>query len=132
MENTKQRPDLILGDYNLPNGLTGVEISKRVRRDLDLDIRFVILTGDISTGALRDIALHDCVQFSKPVKLRELTQAISKLLAKPPAAPVDAPLVSPKSGVFVVDDDAQIRGALCAVLEDEGHAVTALRVARPF
>ena len=83
-------PDLVIADYNLPNGLTGVEVSQRLRAELDLTIPVVILTGDISTSALRDIALHDCVQFSKPVKLRELSQAIAKLLAKPLAPPVEA------------------------------------------
>jgi two-component system, chemotaxis family, CheB/CheR fusion protein len=128
----KQRPDLVLADYNLPNGLTGVEISRRLRRELDLNIPFVILTGDISTGALRDIALHDCVQFSKPVKLRELTQAIAKLLAKPLAPPIEVPLVSRVSRVFVVDDDVQVRGAISAVLEDEGHAVAAFASCEAF
>jgi two-component system CheB/CheR fusion protein len=120
----EQRPDLVLADYNLPNGLTGVEISKRLRREFDLKTPFIILTGDISTDALRDIALHDCVQFSKPVKLHELTQALAKLLAKQLAPPIEAPLVSRESKVFVVDDDVQVRGAISAVLEDEGYAVT--------
>ena len=132
----KQRPDLVLADYNLPNGLTGVEISKRLRREFDIKIPFVILTGDISTGALRDIALHDCVQFSKPVKLRELTQTIAKLLTKPPRRPRPVPSKSrpfrEMSRVFVVDDDVQVRGAISAVLEDEGHAVAAFASCEAF
>ena len=66
-----------------------------MRQELNRQIPFIILTGDISTEALRDIALHDCVQFNKPVKLRELTQAIEKLLAKPPAAPAPQRARSP-------------------------------------
>jgi two-component system CheB/CheR fusion protein len=128
----RQPPDLVVADYNLPNGLTGVEVSRRVRNDLHMTIPFVILTGDISTSALRDIALADCVQFSKPVKLRELTQAIEKLLVKPLPAPIDIPRVLRKPRVFVVDDDAQVRGALTAVLEDEGHAVTAFASCEAF
>jgi two-component system CheB/CheR fusion protein len=62
----KRPPDLVLADYNLPNGLTGVEVSQSLRRQLNLEIPFIILTGDISTQALRDIALHDCVQLNKP------------------------------------------------------------------
>ena len=131
LADAKQRPDLVVADYNLPNGLTGVEVSQRLRGQLDINIPFVILTGDISTGALRDIALHDCVQFSKPVKLRELTQAIAKLLAKPPSRR-RSPLLSRKSKVFVVDDDVQVRGALSAVLEDEGHAVAAFASCETF
>src|SRR5208283_2335531 len=72
----------------------------------------------------------DCVQFNKPVKLRELTQAIEKLLAKPPAAPathavhpVEAATASERAKVFIVDDDDHIREAIRAVLEDDGRVV---------
>jgi two-component system CheB/CheR fusion protein len=119
-----RRPDLVLTDYNLPNGMTGVEIAGRLRRRLDRKIPVIILTGDISNEALRDIALHDCVQFNKPVKLRELTHAIDKLLAKPPAAnPVEVQAVPRNPKVYVVDDDDQVRAALGAVLEDGGCVV---------
>ena len=90
------RPDLVLADYNLPNGMNGIEISEKLRQELNRQIPFIILTGDISTQALRDIALHDCVQFNKPVKLRALMQAIENLLAKPPAAPAPRPFTRPK------------------------------------
>ena len=127
LANGGERPNLVLADYNLPNGLNGVEISQRMRREFELKVPFVILTGDITTGAMRDIALHDCVQFSKPVKLRELTQAIAKLLAPAPPAPQPTPPESPPSArkpkVFVVDDDDQVRGAIAVVLENEGREV---------
>ena len=51
------RPDLVLADYNLPNGMNGVQVSQKLRQELDRQIPFIILTGDISTEALRDIAL---------------------------------------------------------------------------
>jgi two-component system, chemotaxis family, CheB/CheR fusion protein len=128
----KPRPDLVLADYNLPNGMTGVEISERLRQEFDIKIPFVILTGDISTGALRDIAEHDCIQFSKPVKLRKLTQTIARLLTKPLAPTIEVPVVSQKSKVFVVDDDLQVRGAISAVLEDQGHVVSTFASCEAF
>ena len=70
------RPDLVLADYNLPNGMNGVQVSQRLRQELDGQTPFIILTGDISTRTLRDIALHDCVYLNKPVKLTELTRAM--------------------------------------------------------
>jgi two-component system CheB/CheR fusion protein len=126
------RADLVLADYNLPNGMNGIEISEKVRQELNRQIPFIILTGDISTQALRDIALHDCVQFNKPVKLRALMQAIEKLLAKPPAAPApaarpvhpaEASSASGRSKIFVVDDDDHVREAIRVVLEDDGRVV---------
>jgi two-component system CheB/CheR fusion protein len=101
-----------------------------LREELSRQIPFIILTGDISTEALRNIALHDCVQFNKPVKLRELTRAIEKLLAKAPAAPeaqpvrpVEASIASDRAKIFVVDDDDRVREAIRAVLEDDGRVV---------
>ena len=133
------RPDLVLADYNLPNGMNGIQVCQKLRQELSRQIPFIILTGDISTEALRDIALHDCVQFNKPVKLRELTQAIEKLLAKPPAAPaprpvhpVEAPSASERAKIFVVDDDDHIREAIRVVLEDDGRVVEAYASCEAF
>lgn len=124
------KPDLVLADYNLPNGMNGVEIARALRLDLDRQIPVIILTGDITTQALRDIALHDCVQFNKPAKLRELLHAIDKLLAQPIVPPIIRPehALAPAPGptparIYVVDDDDQIRGALRVVLEDAGRVV---------
>jgi len=85
------RPDLVVADYNLPHGMNGVQVCQKLRQELDRQIPFIILTGDISTETLRDIALHDCVHLDKPVKLNDLMRAIEKLLAKPPDAHVLIP-----------------------------------------
>ena len=74
------RPDLILADYNLPNGMNGLQVAAKLREKLHRQIPVIILTGDISTDTLRDIARQDCVQLNKPVKLKELTQVIQRLL----------------------------------------------------
>jgi two-component system CheB/CheR fusion protein len=124
------RPDLILADYNLPNGMNGIQVCQKLRQELSRQIPFIILTGDISTEALRDIALHDGVQLNKPVTLRELTQAIEKRLAKSPAMPVahadhqlESATTPDRAKIFVVDDDDHIREAIRAVLEDDGRVV---------
>ena len=46
------RPDLILADYNLPNGLNGLQLAAKLREKLHRQIPVIILTGDISTGTL--------------------------------------------------------------------------------
>ena len=124
------RPDLVLADYNLPNGLNGVQISEKLSQVLDGRIPFIILTGDISTETLRNIALHDCVHLNKPVKLGELTRTIEKLLAKtsdrrvaPRRHAAAALSVSDSARIVVVDDDDQVREAIRAVLEDDGRVV---------
>ena len=80
---------------------------------------------------MRDIALQDCVQLNKPVKLKELTQAIQRLLAEIAirGAPRGAPHPAEAAGspgppvIFVVDDDGQVREAIRSVLEDDGRTV---------
>lgn len=124
------RPDLILADYNLPNGMDGLQVAAKIREALHRQIPVIILTGDISTGALRAIARENCVQFNKPVQLAALTQSIQHLLAAlPPSPPAITPHLIEMAGdqgppvIFVVDDDSHVCGAIRAVLEEDGQTV---------
>ncbi len=126
----KIAPDVILADYNLPNGMDGIETISALRAKLGHEIPAIILTGDISTETLQAIAAYGCEQLNKPVRLPELTQAIQRILDKsPPAvhAPVAArPAVTADPGaptIFIVDDDSHVRDAIRAVLEDGGRVV---------
>ena len=133
------RPDLVLADYNLPHGMNGVQVCQKLRQELDRQIPFIILTGDISTEALRDIALHDCIHLNKPVKLGDLTRAIEKLLAKPADAQVLAPrhsveALSASGGprIIVIDDDDQVRETIRTVLVDDGRVVESYASSEAF
>ncbi|WP_219893240.1 chemotaxis protein CheB [Aquisediminimonas profunda] len=83
---TAAHPDLILSDYNLPGGMNGIEVTDQLRREIGRPIPVVILTGDISLAALRDISDHDCEKLNKPVKPKILLQTIRRLLALPSAS----------------------------------------------
>lgn len=74
-------PDLVIIDYNLGNGGTGLEVMTRLREAVGRDLDALILTGDISTGTLRNIALANYAQLSKPVKFEELKQAIQRAVS---------------------------------------------------
>ena len=50
------RPSVVVSDYNLPNGMTGLEMVARLRQTLAADVPFVILTGDTSAETLAAIA----------------------------------------------------------------------------
>jgi two-component system, chemotaxis family, CheB/CheR fusion protein len=124
------RPDLILADFNLPRDLNGLQTAIKLRDALHRTVPAIVLTGDISTGTLTSIALQDCLQLNKPVKLKELTQAIQRLLPLSQLAaqvrlsrPVELPGASGPPVIFVVDDDDSIRDAVRGVLEDDGRAV---------
>ena len=125
------RPDLILADFNLPNGMNGLEVTSRLRTALEHPVPVIILTGDISTETLRSIAQHNCAQLNKPVRLGELTHLIRTLLvasADTPlflAAPASATVVRRTNGqiIYLVDDEPDVRLAVRSVLEEDGHTV---------
>jgi two-component system CheB/CheR fusion protein len=123
-------PNLIVADYNLPNGLNGLEIIARLQKQLQRAIPAIILTGDISTDSLREIAQHGCVHLNKPVRAKELTHLAQRLIAKPGSAAPNGMQQLPLclegdelSTVFVVDDDRAIREAMRDLLQESGYAV---------
>ncbi len=116
-------PDLLLADFNLPNGLNGIQTAVKIREALHREVPVVVLTGDISTGTLRDIALQKYTQLNKPVKPRELLDAIR--LLSPITGPAPGQFVAnPGSPViYLIDDDGNVREAIRELLEEDGHIV---------
>jgi two-component system CheB/CheR fusion protein len=123
------RPDLVVADYNLPGGMTGLQVAGRLRESLP-DVPVIILTGDISTATLQDVTWHGFMLLLKPVKPLELIRTIEGMLLHSSSgelattqpcswsgAQADAPVV------FVVDDDRRVRTVLRTVLEDDGCVV---------
>lgn len=74
------QPDLVIIDYNLGRGRTGLEVMTRLREALGRDLTALVLTGDVSTGTLQNIARENYTRLSKPVNSDELTRAIQRLL----------------------------------------------------
>jgi two-component system CheB/CheR fusion protein len=119
------RPDLIIADFNLPNGLNGVQLVSRLREATGTAMQAIILTGDISSGSLKEIADHALPHLTKPVRLDVLSRLIQSLLpasrvtaradAPPPAERNVAPLV------IVIDDDAQFCAATVLLLREAGY-----------
>jgi len=125
------RPDVILADYNLPGGMTGLEVIAKIRDRLHDRLPAVILTGDISTETLRLASAQDCIQLNKPVKLPDLAALIQNLLP-PPRPRLAPPTDGSKPIIFVIDDNPQVREGLCSVLEEDGRAVQAYATAEAF
>ena len=124
------RPDLVIADYNLPRGLNGIDAIASLQKQLRCEIPAIVLTGDISTETLREIAHHGHVHLNKPVKAQQLARLIQRLLIKArPSAPESAPQLASAldpqktSTVFVVDDDAAVREATRDLLRENGYAV---------
>jgi two-component system, chemotaxis family, CheB/CheR fusion protein len=132
-------PDLIIADYNLPKGLNGLEMIARLQKQLQRVVPAIILTGDISTDSLREMAQHGCVHLNKPVRAKELTRLAQRLLAKPgsiaPNGAQQLPLGlegGESATVFVVDDDHAIREAMRDLLQESGYAVEVFADAPTF
>jgi two-component system CheB/CheR fusion protein len=130
------RPDLVLADFNLPNGMDGLQTATKVRERLRREIPVVILTGDISTGTLRDVAFQHYARLSKPIRSRELLQIIADLLSVVRSgmrAPRPAAAVIPSGPVvYIIDDDSNIRDELRTALEADGHAVEDFATSEAF
>lgn len=73
-------PDLILADYRLPEGTTGLMVMDMVRRRLSRDIPGVLLTGDTSADRLREAAGAQCALLHKPIQPSRLHDALASAL----------------------------------------------------
>jgi two-component system CheB/CheR fusion protein len=131
-------PDLILTDFNLPNGMDGLQVAAKLREKSRRKTPVIVLTGDISTGTSREIALQNCVKLDKPIKLKELTEVIQQLVALPVS--VDRVVASPAKAtgtfehpvIFVVDDDRAVREAIRDALEYDGRSVQTYSTCEAF
>lgn len=136
------QPDLILADFNLPNGMDGLQLAASLRAQLHRPIPAIILTGDSSTDTVRDIERQKDIQLHKPVNLQALSRTIQRLLPMTPAtvrskAPPlpgdnDAPDPVRVPVVTIVDDDEQLRAAIRDVVEEGGLMVEDFSSAEAF
>ncbi len=123
------RPDLILADLNLPNGMDGLQVVAKLREHFQRQIPVIVLSGNISADAIRRVSLQNCMQFSKPVNVRELTQTIQRILpiAKSVAEPTERRATTAAGDgpptVFVIDDDRQVLEAMRSILQKAGFTV---------
>jgi two-component system, chemotaxis family, CheB/CheR fusion protein len=133
------RPNLVIADYNLPKGLNGLQVVAGLRETLGHEIPAVILTGDISTDTLREVAYGGHLHLNKPVKAKELTDLIQRCLAESrplPQASARQPAEAaggPRSPtIFVVDDDSAVREAMRDLLQEDGRTVEIYASAEAF
>ena len=133
------RPDLIIVDYNLPRGLTGLQVMARLRGTLTAGVPALVLTGDISADTLRDIAAQGYDQRSKPVTTDDLGQLIRRLLSEGAGQPgprASAAVLSARSRpgpvIHLVDDDPTVREAMLELLVADGRRVQAHASAEDF
>jgi two-component system CheB/CheR fusion protein len=73
--------DLLVTDYHLSQGETGLEIITELRERLRVPLKAVLITGDTSS-AIKNLPLDPCLRItSKPTNADELLTLLSALLA---------------------------------------------------
>ncbi|MDQ2105427.1 hybrid sensor histidine kinase/response regulator, partial [Azospirillum isscasi] len=69
-------PDLVLTDYRLPDGDTGLMLMDTLRRRFGPDLPGVLLTGDTSSDRLREAAGAQCALLHKPIQPDDLRRTV--------------------------------------------------------
>lgn len=76
-------PDLILADYQLKDGLTGVEAIETVRQEVNEDVPAIVITGDTRPEPLQAARERGYGLLHKPVSTRALFNTIHATLSLP-------------------------------------------------
>ncbi|MBX3703529.1 MAG: PAS domain S-box protein [Steroidobacteraceae bacterium] len=76
-----RRPDLIISDYHLGGGETGVDAIVSVRKQMGRTLPALLLSGDTSTALRQHADLPACRILSKPVDVEQLSSAIAGSLS---------------------------------------------------
>jgi PAS domain S-box-containing protein len=83
LDQAAQHPDigLLVTDYHLTNGETGVDVISVLRRQLGPDLRCILVTGDTSS-AVQGLQHDERLRFtSKPIKADEFLSVVRELLS---------------------------------------------------
>ena len=82
LEEESRAPDLILADYRLRDGKTGVQGVRSIRERFAEDIPAIIVTGDIAPERMREAKDNRCEFLQKPVSAASLRSLASYLIQK--------------------------------------------------
>lgn len=117
-------PDILVADFNLPQGRNGIELAKLLRHQSVKPLPVIILTGDISAATTGLINAEGFTALNKPVRPERLEQEIQRLLIEARDAPsVQAPPTfasAERPQVIIVDDDLNFCETLSQLLQADG------------
>ena len=135
-------PDVLVTDYNLPGGMTGLQLIERMGTELGAQKPALIVSGDKSIAAAKAFERSGTKFVGKPVNAAGLLSAIDALvrISKPdwpgrkeqrPAIALP-PLAATGSDVAVIDDEPSVRDAFAKMLEAEGLNAATFESAEAF
>jgi PAS domain S-box-containing protein len=71
---------LALLDYRLSNGWDGIQLSHRLRSELDWELPVILITGDTTVSRLRDVRISELPILHKPIDPDDLRRLIADTL----------------------------------------------------
>ena len=77
----RARPDMVIIDYHLPNGVQGPLVVRRLRELLNRDLPALVLSGDPCESEAGRIPLQNSAQLGKPADVERLLETIQRLLS---------------------------------------------------
>ena len=77
-----QSPDLVISDYQLSDGQTGIEAIEELRKSLNLPIPAFLISGDMAPERMREARMSGYHLLHKPVRPRALRAMLSQFLKK--------------------------------------------------
>jgi two-component system CheB/CheR fusion protein len=127
-------PDLLLTDYDLHGGGTGLQLAQDLPDVLGEKVPTIILTGDITKETLKGIGVSPFHHVMKPVMPEALLAMISDLMQNTRIARSETDSQDDGAGltVHVVDDDPMIRETLRRLFEAQGWKVVTYASAEDF
>ncbi|WP_448188990.1 hybrid sensor histidine kinase/response regulator [Azospirillum sp. sgz301742] len=83
-------PDLIVSDFRLPDGASGLDIIRAARTRYERFIPAILVTGDTQSTIAEEAAMEACAIFHKPYTPQALVEAINRRLAEVRRAEAEA------------------------------------------
>jgi two-component system CheB/CheR fusion protein len=78
---SSQSPDLIVSDYQLRGGETGVHVVNAVRIRMRDVVPVIFVTGDTAKAAIEDSKIANATLLNKPVRADDLVAAVRERIA---------------------------------------------------
>jgi two-component system, sensor histidine kinase len=80
LEDTPRPPDILVCDYRLRDGKTGLDAVEKLRSAVDPELPAVLMAGDTHAQLLEEAEQHDLYVLHKPVKIPHLMKVIRELV----------------------------------------------------
>ncbi|MDB5412186.1 MAG: histidine kinase [Rubritepida sp.] len=125
-------PALVIADHDLSDGMTGLDVVRRIGQAQARPPAAILLTGeDIEASVLEGISGRSFDHLLKPIDPTDLLDRVHRWLPHARGART-APAEGPRGHVFIVEDDAALRLATAEWLEGQGWATESFASARAF